>query len=70
MLIFCKDGIVGLEVVFLEELFAICDLHVKQGISDAENRVRRHCMEEEMVGEKREKIEIDDTIKLALKLNK
>lgn len=36
MLFLRKNSIVGLEIVFLQELLAILRLHIQQGVSDAE----------------------------------
>jgi len=40
MLCFCEDRVVCLEVIFLQKFFSIRHLHVKQGVSNAEERVR------------------------------
>ena len=40
MLLLGEDGVVGLKVILLEELLAVRDLHVKQGIAHAEQLIR------------------------------
>ena len=44
VLLLREDGVVGLEVVLFEELLAVRDLHVEQGVAHAEELVglRRH----------------------------
>ena len=44
MLLLGEDGVVGLKVILLEELLAVRDLHVEQGVAHAEELVglRRH----------------------------
>jgi hypothetical protein len=41
VLLLCKDGAVGVEVVFLEKFFT-ADHEVEQGITHAEERASRH----------------------------
>ena len=40
MLLLSEDGVVRLELVLFEELLAIGDLHVEQGVAHAEKLVR------------------------------
>ena len=53
MLLLGEGGVVGLKVILLEELLAVRDLHVKQGVAHAEKLVcfRRHVFK---VGGRRE----------------
>ena len=41
MLLLCEDGVVGIKVVFLEELLA-ADHEVEQGVAHAEEGTGRH----------------------------
>lgn len=40
VLLFSKDSVVGLEVILLQELLAVEDLNIKEGVAHAEKRVR------------------------------
>lgn len=39
VLVLGEDGIVGLEIILLEQLLAVIDLDVKEGVAQAEERV-------------------------------
>lgn len=41
MLLASQDGVVGLQLVLFKEFFSTSDLDVEEGISHAEERVRR-----------------------------
>lgn len=40
VLLLRKDGIVGLQIILLEQLFTVSDLHVEEGVTDAKELVR------------------------------
>ena len=40
VLLFSEDSIVGLQIVLLQQLLAICDLHIEEGIPHAKELVR------------------------------